>query len=323
MHHSPVKLINIGFFYKGRGFFFSAEPKLTKNGYAFIIPPILYKQTDIVSKKQSIIHASTYYTSKEKKGNHVECIANEAFPLFQCSIWKYYPKNLVQQSLEYLKDIANLIPVNLDEDIRELIIEQNKILYVPDHSLPERNYFPFHATITLDDVPFYELNKWKERIKGFDNQVCIPLAETSLQANELVSNVHTILELQEESVIVSPLDIEDSLQLLPVCKYLSMEHNFSSAIQGRALPFSILYISESIIILGQIDNKMFLEKGSEYALSLFIPLEIGNREVFLTVFVSKLYENKSGSCCAVCRFTSIKEEDRRFLFEKLYGSRYS
>ena len=63
---------------------------------------------------------------------------------------------------------------------------------------------------------------------------------------------------------------------------------------------------------------------------MFIKLPIGQREVFLTVFVSRLFDAayKVGNTTkkktvATCRFTTIKEEDRRFLFERLYKARYS
>ena len=92
----------------------------------------------------------------------------------------------------------------------------------------------------------------------------------------------------------------------------------------------ILYISDGIITFGLQEGDFPLQRGSEYPLSLFIKLPIGHREVFLTVFVSRLFDtsyyvgnSKKTKTVATCRFTTIKEEDRRFLFERLYKARYS
>ena len=108
---------------------------------------------------------------------------------------------------------------------------------------------------------------------------------------------------------------------------ISKTENIDS-IQGRAVPLDILYLNDNSIILGLKKGTFPLQKGSEYPMSLFVTLPIGKREIFITMYVSRVYESSSffasdnsfdnNKTIAVCRFTSIKEEDRRFLFEKLY-----
>ena len=47
------------------------------------------------------------------------------------------------------------------------------------------------------------------------------------------------------------------------------------------------------------------------------------RVIKITMSVSKIYKNQTGSSvCAVCTFSKIKEEDRRFLYEKFYRTLY-
>ena len=88
-----------------------------------------------------------------------------------------------------------------------------------------------------------------------------------------------------------------------------------------------------MIILGLEDGDFPLQLKNEYPISIYVDLPIGKREIFVTVFVSRLYTNKdfdskqsngnsSKRTAAICKYTSIKEEDRRFLFEKTYNSLY-
>ena len=62
--------------------------------------------------------------------------------------------------------------------------------------------------------------------------------------------------------------------------------------------------------------------GMEYPMSIFVPLAAGVREVFVTATVVRLYTGKKGEVCAVLRYNAIREEDRRFFYERYYGTRF-
>lgn len=112
----------------------------------------------------------------------------------------------------------------------------------------------------------------------------------------------------------------NGLQLIPVCRYLSEKNIEKSAIEGRILPLQMLYIDYERIVFANVASSMKLLPETEYALEIVFPLEsspIKKRTVFVTCLVEDIYEDDDKEFkCAVCRFTSIKEEDVRFLYEK-------
>lgn len=115
----------------------------------------------------------------------------------------------------------------------------------------------------------------------------------------------------------------NGLQLIPVCRYIAEKQNQMSSIEGRANPLQILYIDYERIVFANSYNFMSLTSGTEYALEINFPIEssdkktIGKRTVFVTCSVEDTYsDNANEFKCAVCKFTSMKEEDVRFLYEK-------
>lgn len=112
----------------------------------------------------------------------------------------------------------------------------------------------------------------------------------------------------------------NGLQLIPVCRYLSEAKEKMQAVEGRSEPLDIIYADYERIVFASTASNMHLDSGAEYALELTFPIEstvIKTRKMFLTCCVEALYQNDEKTfTTAVCRYTSIKEEDVRFLYEK-------
>ena len=112
----------------------------------------------------------------------------------------------------------------------------------------------------------------------------------------------------------------NGLQLIPVCRYLSEAKEKMQAVEGRAEPLDIIYADYERIVFASTASNIHLDSGAEYALELTFPIEstvIKTRKMFLTCCVEALYQNDEKTfTTAVCRYTSIKEEDVRFLYEK-------
>lgn len=312
--------ITVCFFYQGRGIFFKGIPKSTANGYGIIIPPILYKQYDKTIEKSFLVTANLFYTGKEEKGRFLTCFSNDNYPLFTPYLWHYFSENDLIRSEDFLEEIANIKICNKNPELEKVFENKNKILYLPEKELPQKNYFPYEATFTTADV-------LPDEIFFLESEVFIPFLDKRLNEKE----PHSICFMIQESVTISPLDIEDTVSSLPICKFLSSSNNEIQSVQGRNSPLQILYLNDGMLILGTETGDFPLQKGNEYPISLFIDLPIGKREVFLTVFVSRIYSNQRKNkktineeqrTVAICRYTSIKEEDRRFLFERIYGSLY-
>ena len=316
---SADELVKLCFFYRGRGIFFQSNARLLKNGYAFIIPKVLYKQPEDTRKQDRGVYAKVFCSGKVKNGQAVECVEDEFYPLFKNNLWCYFPESEVSACVDDLFSIADLVDGKVPEDILKMLQYHHKILYLPENKLPEKNYFAFDASITENDVKIYKTIAsvpLDTEIAKLPYGAYIPLSETP----ELPA--HSVLAI-DSGLPVTPLEISDSVAMLPVCRFL--ETPVSDApqdIQGRVLPMKILFINETQIIFGTSEEQMLLKMGMEYPLSIFVPLSVGIREIFVTATVVRLYSGKKHEVCAVLKYNAIREEDRRFLYEKFYGTRF-
>lgn len=316
---SADELVKLCFFYRGRGIFFQSEVKTLKNGYAFMIPKVLYKQPEDTKKQNRGVCAKVFCSGKVKNGQAVECVEDQFYPLFKNNLWCYFPEREVASCVDDFFSIADMVDGKVPEDIQKMLQYHHKILYLPEKKLPEKNYFAFDASITGNDVNIYKTIATvplETKIEELPYGAYIPLSETP----ELPA--HSVFAI-DSGVPVTPIEISDSIAMLPVCRYLSSPvSDAPQDIQGRVLPMKILFINETQIIFGTVSDQMLLKMGMEYPMSIFIPLPIGTREIFVTATVTRLYTGKKGEVCAVLKYNAIREEDRRVLYEKFYGTRF-
>lgn len=315
----PGEIVKLCFFYRGRGIFFQTESNQLKNGFAFMIPKILYKQPEDERKRGKGIHAKVFCSGNTKKGQAVDCVEDPFYPLFRNNLWCYFPEKEVPACVDDLFSVADLVKGNVPDDLMKMLQYHHKILYLPEHKLPEKNYFAFEASLTENDVKIYKTIATiplETKLESLPYGAYIPLSETP----ELPA--HSVFAI-DSNVPVTPLEISDSVAMLPVCRYLeSHVPEVPQDIQGRVIPMKILFINESQIIFGAIEKDLLLKMGMEYPMSIFIPLEAVVREVFVTATVVRLYSGKKGEVCAVLKYNAIREEDRRFLYEKYYETRF-
>lgn len=119
----------------------------------------------------------------------------------------------------------------------------------------------------------------------------------------------------------------NGIQLIPVCNFLTMKSDAKlEAIQGRAKPLNILYVDHERIVFG-FENENQINKfeiNQEYGLKMSFSLKKGpiiSRDIFVTSIVNKLYSNEDGTrTCIDFKYTTIQEEDLRYLYEKATSS---
>jgi hypothetical protein len=113
----------------------------------------------------------------------------------------------------------------------------------------------------------------------------------------------------------------NGIQLIPICRYLTEGNNKRiEAVQGRVKPFDILFVDHERIVLGCENKKCPLSAGAEYALKMSFFLgdgPVASRDVYITCAAEKIYTAEGSDCvCIDCVYTTIQEEDVRFLYEK-------
>ncbi len=114
----------------------------------------------------------------------------------------------------------------------------------------------------------------------------------------------------------------DGIQLINAAKYfVENKDEKILSIQGRVRPFDILFVNHERILLGfEKNDAIRIQEGEEYPLSMSFAIKETPsivRSVFVTCLVNNIYQSENGNLLAAdCNFTSLKEEDLRFLYEK-------
>ena len=115
------------------------------------------------------------------------------------------------------------------------------------------------------------------------------------------------------------------VQLIPVVRYLAEKVAKMQSVQGRKDPLEVLFASHERIVFGQKAGNVDLQEGTEYALEMSFPLPrpLTERKIFATCRVeSNYFDDEKEFSCTVCRYTSLQEEDIRFLYEKGTGEKF-
>nr|MCR5046390.1 hypothetical protein [Treponema sp.] len=114
------------------------------------------------------------------------------------------------------------------------------------------------------------------------------------------------------------------VQLIPVVRYLSEKVARMESVQDRKSPLEVLFVNHERIVFGQKAGNAELQDGTEYALEMSFPLPrpLTERKIFATCRVESNYlDDQKEFSCVVCRYTSLQEEDVRFLYEKVVGEK--
>lgn len=118
----------------------------------------------------------------------------------------------------------------------------------------------------------------------------------------------------------------NGIQLIPICRYLVQKKPYRiESVENRLKPFDILFVNHERIVLGYEKNGMVnIKEGNEYAFKFSFCLTNTpaiTRDIFVTAKVDSIYTNKEESReCFDLIYTSLQEEDCRFLYEKATSS---
>ncbi|MBR1640505.1 MAG: hypothetical protein IJ688_14080 [Treponema sp.] len=113
----------------------------------------------------------------------------------------------------------------------------------------------------------------------------------------------------------------NGIQLVPVCKYLTEpKAERVEAMQDRPEEPSILFVDHERLVLGMTSKACTFFKNEEYGIKLIFSIKKGpilTRDIFVTGIVNKIYRSTDGNLsCVDFKYTTMQEEDLRFLYEK-------
>jgi len=113
----------------------------------------------------------------------------------------------------------------------------------------------------------------------------------------------------------------NGIQLIPICNYLTMNEAVEvKSVEGRKEPLFVLYVDHERIVLGYEQKDYNFLKNQEFGVRLSFSLKAGpilTRDIFVTGRVNNIYEtaDKTKGCVDIA-YTTLQEEDLRFLYEK-------
>ena len=90
--------------------------------------------------------------------------------------------------------------------------------------------------------------------------------------------------------------------------------------ENRQKPFSILFVDHERLVIGMETQACTFFENEEYGIKLSFSIKRGpilTRDIFVTGLVNKIYRSADGlHSCVDFRYTTLQEEDLRFLYEK-------
>lgn len=214
----------------------------------------------------------------------------------------------------------NRVGLYFESDVKES--KKGLKLAIPDKinrilDVVEEKQYDFSAII------YFECKQKKEL-----NLKCIPSEDIELftrPAWKLIplENQKRAKELLETFVEEAKVEKNagNGIQLIPICKYLTDNIQTGlEAMQDRVKPLSILFVDHERLVLGMESKFCNFFTTDEYGIKLCFSIKNGpitSRNIFVTCVVNKIYKSDDGlKSCVDFRYTTMQEEDMRFLYEK-------
>lgn len=212
------------------------------------------------------------------------------------------------------------------------LVENGFYLSLPDEFYNVKDFSLLESKISV--TIFYECGKKNDKkntilLKCFGDEKFPLFEKPVLSAKNLVENdfnsdvkswIEKILRAAKQNPSGYP-EIGNGLFLISVGKYLLDEENSEiESVQGRKKAPAVIYLDENRIVFASKKEDIILSAGEKYEIQIAFPIPgpIKSRKLNLACVVQKIYENADiTKFCADAKITEIKEEDKRFLSEKI------
>lgn len=193
--------------------------------------------------------------------------------------------------------IPNIIN-RITDEVEEKKYDFSSLIYIECKTLKELSL----NCIPYDDLKLFERPVWK----------IIPL-ENQKKAKNLLEKFVETAKVEK--------NIGNGLQLIPICRYLTDDKiKKMEAMENRQKSLNILYVDHERIVMGYDFTTYNFTLKDDYGLKLSFLLKQGpitSRDIFVTAIVNKIYKTEDEKkFCVDFKYTSIQEEDLRFLYEK-------
>jgi hypothetical protein len=302
------KIVTVVFYFKKLGMSFNSMVEKTTEGIALKIPEEISRLEEKESKEKAVT-ANLYFSFSGKKDISFSCESVDAFPLFKAEVWQSCKGRAVVNTAQALKQWYGMAIVQLPKEIYGAIEKTGQLLCKNGEVIPEKNMFDFDLCVVEKDLKKKSEQEILAGIKRLPYSLYMPL-----------DREHCLCAAYGTETIGQET-IERLLAAVSACSFVSTESSDLEPIENRVSPLAIAFISDSFIVLGGKTESFPLKKGQEYAIQISCGIPAGKRVIHTTLVTGEVISGAQESNCAtVCAFTGVQAEDKRFLFEKLYGT---
>lgn len=318
--------VSVTFYFNRRGLRFSSVLQTKGANAAFVIASAIEKVNDtVVNQSESNVQCKLYYNTNTNTSlrtpildekNYVNCISTSAFLLFNHLVWQNIDISNEELFFAVLERHSCFRRAELPRTLEELMRRSGKLLFVPQKRIPQMKPFPYDACLTTDDLRGggkLLMQTIADELSLIPDFVYMPLGK-SLKLHVVSLDSYFFGNENEAGNEELSAKTEAQLAFLPACSYVSRSFEQEGAVQNRIEPIELLYITDTVICFGCPVRTIRFTEGQEY----FLCMKIGMRKIVTGVRVDHVLE-VSERTGAVCAFTSLKAEDRRFLYERHYG----
>jgi hypothetical protein len=254
--------------------------------------PVAIKGENLTVKKNGVIIL-------ENPGTSVKNFVNKSVKVefYFNRVGLYFNSKVCEKKDVYSVSIPDVI-YRINDVVEEKTYDFCAVFYYECRTGKDLNLL----SVPWENVELFNRPAWKT----------IPL-ENQKKAKELLEKYVADAKLEKNA--------GNGIQLIPVCNYLtySQIHKVES-LQDRIKPLNILYVDHERIVVGLDRINYTFVKNDEYGLKLSFSLKSGpimTRDIFVTCLVNKIYSiEDDGRICVDFRYTTIQEEDLRFIYEK-------
>lgn len=158
---------------------------------------------------------------------------------------------------------------------------------------------------------------------------CVPAKNFLLFSRPVWSSILLEKQVKAKKYLESFVDIAkkngkagNGIQLVNICRYFVEDRAvLVQSVQGRVLPFDILFIDHNRIVLGYEKNDSFdFTEGGEYQIQMSFVLRENhfiNRTIKALLRVDVIYSDEEKKRFASdCSFCDLQYEDQRYLYER-------
>lgn len=301
--------VEIRFYFRKLGLSFTSTVSRTKAGaLAIAIPKEILRLPDAITSVESPF-TCRLFLGESFTGDCLDCGQKEGFPLFVPQTWHLLPENPCKELEKLLGKLCKALPVEVPDSVKNLMCRTGKGLLCVQGKLLDSNPFPSDCCLISSDV------KDNLDISQDISSLGSGFYFVTGGASAVTGKVYCIKDV---------IDHQHLTELFPVftiAMFLS-EKDVTVSLQDRFANIQVLYVSSSEIVVAAESGQFQLQKEASYSLLLQVPMGALRRTITLVCYVDEIYE-KGSRTSALCRLSSVKAEDQRFLYESLNRTRYT